>query len=576
MNSKPAFASSDSTQPQASQRSVAVAVSCAGLLLFAACSGGDPNAGLDAPLGLATGTPPATSAGTGATSMLPTTGAGGSTVSTVTGGAPVGGGGAPVGTGGTVVPAGGATVVGAGGGAVVGAGGGAVIGMGGATATGTGGMGTLVEEDHSYDHCITGYEPHETDGTLVDGPHEFYEREGGDVDYTVAPTVYEYMQANKWQATHVLWHAVRACGSGFSVASSIPGLPGNYCDYAATIDIKEGTCGGPEDGLEFLAAHRHMRISLQELWPSLADQFAGWETLPDGPEDYPEGLRKHIRDRDPNREGVQIWSAQIEQLGAELDDIANHLDDYPTEGHLGQVIQCSSLGGGLNASPDINIHFALHGSVTVPTNQEHGVNNTDVNIDNYLFWKLHGWIDVVWDKYREAKGLNEGAALQAYKDVMIKQCREMDMWREMMGVEVEGVPNDDYPDPETVVETGTFKEVVMPAIEAAGCPACHGASEEAHLRLGYNVSATEVADRLIDRDATHVVGVKLVVPGDPENSWLYMKASGLSETAMVTCVDGIDCSGRMGMDPDPINSEAANAIRDWILEGAPRPTIVSE
>ncbi len=60
--------------------------------------------------------------------------------------------------------------------------------------------------------------------------------------------------------------------------------------------------------------------------------------------------------------------------------------------------------GGATNMPWVGLHFVLHAKWARPGNTTHGVNNTNANIDNYMFWKLHGWIDNVWEKYRRAKG----------------------------------------------------------------------------------------------------------------------------------------------------------------------------
>ena len=53
----------------------------------------------------------------------------------------------------------------------------------------------------------------------------------------------------------------------------------------------------------------------------------------------------------------------------------------------------------------------------------HSLGKQAVNIDNYMFWKLHGWIDEIWERYRVAKGLppDEPKLVQA----LMEQCHEM-------------------------------------------------------------------------------------------------------------------------------------------------------
>ena len=68
---------------------------------------------------------------------------------------------------------------------------------------------------------------------------------------------------------------------------------------------------------------------------------------------------------------------------------------WPTEGDFGKWIQCSDSG----------LHGALHFNGYPPNNQAHSIANQKRNLDGYLFWKLHGWIDNVWEKYRVKTGI---------------------------------------------------------------------------------------------------------------------------------------------------------------------------
>ena len=90
---------------------------------------------------------------------------------------------------------------------------------------------------------------------------------------------------------------------------------------------------------------------------------------------------------------------------------------FPTEGDLGKFIQCGGMANGASS-----IHGALHFKWVVNASP-YSLGKQPVNIDNYMFWKLHGWIDKIWERYRVAKGLtaDEPKLVQA----LIDQCREM-------------------------------------------------------------------------------------------------------------------------------------------------------
>ncbi len=411
-----------------------------------------------------------------------------------------------------------------------------------------------------YDHCTDGgFQPHVTNGLINDGGYAH--SQNGQVDLSVEPTVFNYMYENGWQDAHVLWHQARTCG-GFGGALSINGLP-SACKFTDLLP-KQSDCQGDINGLDFFSGHRTMMFQLRELWPDATEQFTGWQTFPKSKEDYPPELRSYFRD----------WDSAILQNADIADNIEQHLDMFPTEGALGTWISCNIMPnapGGADFSTARNLHFGLHNNGVPSQNQKHAANNNNVNIDSYLFWKLHGWIDNVWERYRVAKGKTRNDP--DYKAEMLEQCREMDAWREiaMDTRGEEGHPNQDDSVPSVVVESGFFHTVIRPALEDAGCSTCHGAGEQAGLRLGYNITSKEIVERLIDRSSSYAQGYKMVVPGKPEQSWLYMKASGMSVNSGVTCQGSQLCAREM----PGLSQQAIDDIKQWILDGAQVPVILN-
>ncbi len=379
--------------------------------------------------------------------------------------------------------------------------------------------------------------------------------ENGQTDATVQPEVIAWMEKNIWQEAHFIWHQVRRCG-GFG------GPGGNSLDPCTFTEMlpEENECEGPQDGYEFLVMHRHMMQSLKQLWPEHTEQFAGWSEFPTR-EQYPAILRPYFRD----------WSDAVRREAALADGIDQMtreqvLAQWPTEGHFGQWIQCGSIRGGIAAN---SLHGALHFNGFPPNNQAHSVANQRRNLDSYIFWKLHGWIDTVWEKYRTATGLTPSDP--QLKSELVAQCKEMHFWAEKIDPSIA----EPEPEPEPgVEEAGYFHELVRPALERAGCATCHGAGEEASLRLGYQVTSAEIVRRLVNVDAHNVEGYKLVVPGDPERSWLYLKASGASQntdaicrrSAPTTCKQPMPNSAMPGL-----TAEELALLRQWILDGAEAP-----
>ncbi|RMG17677.1 MAG: hypothetical protein D6729_08425 [Deltaproteobacteria bacterium] len=76
---------------------------------------------------------------------------------------------------------------------------------------------------------------------------------------------------------------------------------------------------------------------------------------------------------------------------------------------------------------------------------------------------------------------------------------------------------------------------------------------------------------LLNQETKDLPGWKYVVPGDPDSSYLYLKITG--DYVQACAQEGVaDCGERM-----PLNGElpqaALDAVRDWILAGAPETSM---
>lgn len=92
--------------------------------------------------------------------------------------------------------------------------------------------------------------------------------------------------------------------------------------------------------------------------------------------------------------------------------------------------------------------------------------------------------------------------------------------------------------------------------------ACHAPpANSADLNLSYGQSYQDLVDRIPRNPAAAAAGMKLIDPGNPENSFLLTKLMG-SENP--------DFGGRMPFGMGPIHKGKIDAIRTWIAAGAPR------
>ena len=193
------------------------------------------------------------------------------------------------------------------------------------------------------------------------------------------------------------------------------------------------------------------------------------------------------------------------------------------------------------------IHFDLQhrGSGCAPTTARTRSNNGDANVDNYMFYKIHGWIDQVWAKNRKAKGLSDDDP--KFKADLDAQCREIDAEEQISLQELDPSMVRD-PNAPLPVESGFFHEQVRPIFESATnkCSGCHAETgPSGAMTLGGHISSKDIVAGLVGVQALDGGQYQLVVPGDPDHSWLYLKPSGLApsagcmETSTGTCITAV-------------------------------------
>jgi hypothetical protein len=396
---------------------------------------------------------------------------------------------------------------------------------------------------HARDHCLVGQDPDPRSPALPDVPDQ-WKASNADVDLVVPKTVLDWMHTRIWEQSHDAWHNVRRCrGSSFPGAMQSP-----ICSHSELI-AAHPECSDAEDGYQFLVMHRHMLQSLRQAFPQQPDQFAGFAHFPFDAKDVPEIWR--------GRWGSG-WSQSIKDTATTLEDIEHKLSQFPSEGDLGRFIQCGSMGSGASS-----IHGALHFKWVV-NESPYSLGKQTVNIDNYMFWKLHGWIDQIWERYRVAKGLTpaEPKLVQA----LVDQCHEM----HALAVALDPAQGPDLSKP-LPVEHGEFHEHVRPILEKI-CSSCHSeSSPEAGMSLGGHISSADVVKGLLNVPAMHGGQFKRIVPKQPDQSWLYLKVAGMAMNA--GCM-GSTCNAQV-MPPTgqvTLSTTDLNTLRQWIVDGAPAPT----
>jgi hypothetical protein len=408
------------------------------------------------------------------------------------------------------------------------------------------------------EHCIGRARPDPRDRDIPRQPTVI--DVGQTQDLLLPDGMLAWMREHEFLEAHEGWHLVRrwdqGCRESYASADDCPSAQRLVDRGLWRADVQQGA---PGDGLAFLMAHRHMVELMKETFPRHAAMFSGWTHVPRVREDPENPMPwRALSWTDNHYRGFDI-----------LEDIENYLEMFPSEDELGLFIE-----GGLRWTPEspltvipqpgAGLHGALHAQWNVPGSPA-ALGNQALDVQNPVFWKLHGWIDDVWERYRIAKGQKQSD--RDYQDVMYDQCMEMHALepRNRKGVKPQIPPatgNSDI-DPDA---SGFFAKSVRPILDA-NCTGCHSALGGAAAGLvlgGVGVTTSEVIAGIVGVKSTNGE-YDLVVSGKPDLSWLMLKASGASER--VTCAGSCD---RQRMPPAGTTLTAAQlaTLRQWITNGA--------
>lgn len=411
-----------------------------------------------------------------------------------------------------------------------------------------------------HEMCRGPAQPDPRDDQITTGDAAVIIQVGSNRDVTLPPQVLEWMKDTQHAEAHDGWHLVRRWDQGCRKSNA----PAEGCSAAQRL-LKQGLWradvqqGAPGDGLAFLMAHRHMLEMLRETFPKHAGLFSGFKEVPKN-RNHPENPMpwKNVSWTQSNLRGFEI-----------LENIEKNLAMFPTEDDLGHFIQGSIRWTPQNPSTFVSqtgsgLHGALHGQWTV-IGSPIALINQAVDVRNFTFWKLHGWIDDIWERYRVAKGQKRTDA--DYQKLHYEQCMEMHALepRNRKGVkpDLSGGGTQTGADPDA---SGFFAKSVRPLFDAT-CTGCHSAEGGAAAGLvlgGAGVTTREIVEGLVGVKATNDE-YDLVVPGNPDKSWLYLKASAASER--VTCQGACD---RQRMPPagTVLTTAQLATLRQWITNDA--------
>ncbi|WP_206026407.1 hypothetical protein [Roseimicrobium sp. ORNL1] len=163
--------------------------------------------------------------------------------------------------------------------------------------------------------------------------------------------------------------------------------------------------GAASNGVEFLAMHRAMILALRKTFPQHRDIFDGWPRVPTEPNDANNPVP-------PNPNDPESTLPLAIDLSTGADRIHDNPGSFLSDDELGIFIQTTdrpTLADPLADSddPGAGLHNYLHGRFTDPGDNSISMGNPQVNIFNTMFWRLHGWIDTMWGRYRAATGKSD-------------------------------------------------------------------------------------------------------------------------------------------------------------------------
>jgi hypothetical protein len=422
----------------------------------------------------------------------------------------------------------------------------------------------------------------------------------------------DWLKEQNWIQEHGDWHNIRRWDQSCS-------RPDADADAGASCALAEAMArrgllrapiqeGEPGDGYAFLVMHRHMIRGLEQAFPRHFEQIRGFRYVPtskDDPENPIPWVDIHWSDAQLEAIDMMENIGRYVGLFASEDDYAKWVQfgdrfvaggrfpggfpgggqfpgglpgggvpsGFPTRDDAGAPTGFGGVGAappptandagagdaGNPFRPEGGIHGPLHGQWTVPGSPSSLVDN-NTNVQNFAFWRLHGWIDEMWERYRRAAGLRDSDP--DYQQALIDQCEEMHELGKASPPEPGSVM---FPPSGSPMETGVFATEVAPIFTArCGGSVCHGADSPT---LGLSLAGTQasvVREGLVGRPSAELPTLSLIEPGEPEQSWLYRKVSDN--------FDGVDCNvascTRMPLGGASLTADELERIRNWVATGA--------
>ncbi|MDX3928916.1 MAG: hypothetical protein QHC90_24315 [Shinella sp.] len=215
-----------------------------------------------------------------------------------------------------------------------------------------------------------------------------------------------WMMELGWGAHHDQWHFERRWDWFHALADrGEPSFPEAVAEAEAKgwarSPLQEGESGNGED---FLFMHRAMLQLLADNFPQSINYLRGWNTPPQDNADPDDPV---VPDPLPN----PAKEAFHPKMSEAITRIEARASEFASDDELGLFIQTAMRpvpGDPFRRTTDqaAGLHNYLHNRWSDGTS-DINLGDPIVNIFNYRFWKLHGWIDHQWWRFRRGKGLSD-------------------------------------------------------------------------------------------------------------------------------------------------------------------------
>lgn len=238
-------------------------------------------------------------------------------------------------------------------------------------------------------------------------------------DERMPEVMISWMSQKGWGEHHDQWHFERRWDFWHAIAASPQAPPWVSQMIAEAVakgwarsPIQEGEVGNGED---FLFMHRAMFQLLVDNFPQHLHFLRGWHSPPQAVSDPEDPVPADP----PGSAQNPSKGAFNSNMAVAIAKIESRVPSFSTDDGFGLFLETTMRpipGDPLarSADPETGLHNYLHNRFS-DSQSPINLGDPTVNIFNQRFWKLHGWIDHYWWRFRRAHGLDDGDSVYQAK-----------------------------------------------------------------------------------------------------------------------------------------------------------------